>query len=64
MCLYTNKIPKNVDELDKLSHDAYLQSAQRVKHWSNNYNLYDLELKKMGKLIIKSFFKKLKNLII
>ena len=30
MCFaYTNKIPKNVEELDKLSHDAYLQSAQR-----------------------------------
>ena len=30
MCFaYTNQIPKNVDELDKLSHDAYLQSAQR-----------------------------------
>ena len=30
MCFaYTNQIPKNVDELDKFSHDAYLQSAQR-----------------------------------
>ena len=30
MCFaYTNKIPKNVSELDKLSHDAFLQSAQR-----------------------------------
>ena len=30
MCFaYTNQIPKNVNELDKLSHDAYLQSAQR-----------------------------------
>ena len=30
MCFaYTNKIPKDVDEMDKLSHDAYLQSAQR-----------------------------------
>ena len=30
MCFaYTNQIPKNVDELDKLSHDAFLQSAQR-----------------------------------
>ena len=30
MCFaYTNQIPKNVDELNKLSHDAYLQSAQR-----------------------------------
>ena len=30
MCFaYTNKIPKNVDELNKFSHDAFLQSAQR-----------------------------------
>ena len=30
MCFaYTNKIPKSVEELDKLSHDAFLQSAQR-----------------------------------
>ena len=30
MCFaYTNEIPKNVNELDKLSHDAFLQSAQR-----------------------------------
>ena len=30
MCFaYTNQIPKDVEELDKLSHDAYLQSAQR-----------------------------------
>ena len=26
---YTNEIPKNVEELDKFSHDAFLQSAQR-----------------------------------
>jgi hypothetical protein len=27
MCFaYTNQIPKNVDELDKFSHDAFLQS--------------------------------------
>jgi hypothetical protein len=30
MCFaYTNQVPRNVDELDKFSHDAYLQSAQR-----------------------------------
>ena len=30
MCFaYTNEIPKNVNELDKFSHDAFLQSAQR-----------------------------------
>ena len=30
MCFaYTNQIPKNVDELRKFSHDAFLQSAQR-----------------------------------
>ena len=30
MCFaYTNEIPKNVEELEKMSHDAYLQSALR-----------------------------------
>ena len=30
MCFaYTNEIPKTVEELDKYSHDAFLQSAQR-----------------------------------
>ena len=30
MCFaYTNEIPRSVQELDKLSHDAYLQSALR-----------------------------------
>ena len=30
MCFaYTNEVPKNVDELDKFSHDAFLQSAHR-----------------------------------
>ena len=30
MCFaYTNEIPKNTEELDKFSHDAFLQSAQR-----------------------------------
>ena len=30
MCFaYTNQIPKNVIELDKFSHDAYLKSVQR-----------------------------------
>mgnify|MGYP001190079004 FL=1 len=30
MCFaYTNQIPKSVKELDKFSHDAFLQSAQR-----------------------------------
>ena len=32
MCFaYTNKIPKSVEELDKFSHDAFLQSAIRIK---------------------------------
>ena len=30
MCFaYTNQIPTNIEELDKFSHDAFLQSAQR-----------------------------------
>ena len=64
MCFaYTNKIPKNVDELDKLSHDAYLQSAQRDQNIGQIAIAYTVWSKKKGggKLIVKEVFKKIKK---
>ena len=67
MCFaYTNKIPKNVVELDKFSHDAFLQSAQRDQKVGKIAIAYTVWSKKRGggKLIVKKFLKRLKNLII
>ena len=64
MCFaYTNKIPKNVEELDKLSHDAYLQSAQRDQNIGQIAIAYTVWSKKKGggKLIVKEVFKKIKK---
>ena len=64
MCFaYTNKIPKSVDELDKLSHDAYLQSAQRDQNIGQIAIAYTVWSKKKGggKLIVKEVFKKIKK---
>ncbi len=64
MCFaYTNKIPKNVDELDKYSHDAYLQSAQRDQNIGQIAIAYTVWSKKKGggKLIVKEVFKKIKK---
>ena len=64
MCFaYTNKIPKNVDELDKLSHDAYLQSAQIDQNIGKIAIAYTVWSKKKGggKLIVKEVFKKIKK---
>ena len=64
MCFaYTNKIPKNVDELDKLSHDAFLQSAQRDQKVGKIAIAYTVWSKKRGggKLIVKEVFKKIKK---
>ena len=64
MCFaYTNKIPKNVDELNKLSHDAYLQSAQRDQNIGQIAIAYTVWSKKKGggKLIVKEVFKKIKK---
>ena len=64
MCFaYTNKIPKNVDELNKLSHDAYLQSAQRDQNIGKIAIAYTVWSKKKGggKLIVKEVFKKIKR---
>ena len=64
MCFaFTNQIPKSVDELDKLSHDAYLQSAQRDQNIGQIAIAYTVWSKKKGggKLIVKEVFKKIKK---
>ena len=63
MCFaYTNQIPKNVEELEKFSHDAYLQSAQRDQNIGRIAIAYTVWSKKKGggKLIVKEVFKKIK----
>ena len=64
MCFaYTNKIPKSVGELDKLSHDAFLQSAMRDQKVGQIAIAYTVWSKKKGggKLIVKEVFKKIKK---
>ncbi len=64
MCFaYTNKIPKNIAELDKFSHDAFLQSAQRDQNVGQIAIAYTVWSKKKGggKLIVKEVFKKIKK---
>ncbi|WP_075521978.1 hypothetical protein [Candidatus Pelagibacter communis] len=64
MCFaYTNKIPKSVDELDKFSHDAFLQSAMRDQNVGQIAIAYTVWSKKKGggKLIVKEVFKKIKK---
>ena len=64
MCFaYTNQIPKNVEELDKYSHDAFLQSAQRDQNVGQIAIAYTVWSKKKGggKLIVKEVFKKIKK---
>ena len=64
MCFaYTNQIPKNVEELDKFSHDAFLQSAQRDQNVGQIAIAYTVWSKKKGggKLIVKEVFKKIKS---
>ena len=64
MCFaYTNQIPKNVDQLDKFSHDAYLQSAQRDQNIGQIAVAYTVWSKKRGggKLIVKEVYKKIKQ---
>ena len=64
MCFaYTNEIPKNVEELDKFSHDAFLQSAMRDQNIGQIAIAYTVWSKKKGggKLIVKEVFKKIKN---
>ena len=64
MCFaYTNKIPKSVEELDKLSHDAFLQSAQRDQNVGKIAIAYTVWSKKKGggKLIVKEVYKMIKK---
>ncbi len=64
MCFaYTNEVPKNVEELDKFSHDAFLQSAQRDQKVGKIAIAYTVWSKKKGggKLIVKEVFKKIKK---
>ena len=65
MCFaYTNKIPKNVDELEKLITDAFLQSALRDQNVGQIAIAYTVWSKKKGggKLIVKEVFKKIKKI--
>tara|TARA_B100000676_G_scaffold88663_1_gene88411 strand:- start:485 stop:1099 length:615 start_codon:yes stop_codon:yes gene_type:complete len=64
MCFaYTNEVPKNVVELDKFSHDAFLQSAQRDQNVGQIAIAYTVWSKKKGggKLIVNEVFKKIKK---
>ena len=64
MCFaYTNQIPTSVEELDKFSHDAFLQSAQRDQNVGKIAIAYTVWSKKRGggKLIVKEVFKKIKT---
>ncbi|MBD1138941.1 hypothetical protein IDH27_01255 [Pelagibacterales bacterium SAG-MED46] len=64
MCFaYTNKIPTSVDELEKLSTDAFLQSALRDQNIGQIAIAYTVWSKKKGggKLIVKEVFKKIKK---
>jgi gamma-glutamylcyclotransferase (GGCT)/AIG2-like uncharacterized protein YtfP len=64
MCFaYTNEIPKSVDELEKLSTDAFLQSAMRDQKGGQIAIAYTVWSKKKGggKLIVKEVFKNIKK---
>ena len=64
MCFaYTNKIPTSVEELEKLSTDAFLQSALRDQNVGKIAIAYTVWSKRKGggKLIVKEVFKKIKK---
>jgi len=64
MCFaYTNKIPRTVEELEKLSTDAFLQSALRDQNIGKIAIAYTVWSKKKGggKLIVKEVYKKIKR---
>ena len=64
MCFaYTNAVPKSVEDLEKMSHDAYLQSAMRDQNIGQIAIAYTVWSKKKGggKLIVKEVFKKIKK---
>src|SRR5210317_1149978 len=59
----TNEDPRSVEELDKFSHDAFLQSAMRDQNNGQIAIAYTVWSKKKGggKLIVKEVFKKIKK---
>ena len=64
MCFaFTNKIPKSVKDLDKLSKDAFLQSALRDQKVGKIAVAYTVWSKKKGggKLIVRQVFKMIKK---
>ena len=64
MCFaFTNNIPRTVDELDRLSKDAFLQSAHRDQNVGKIAIAYTVWSKKKGggKLIVKEVFKLIKR---
>ena len=64
MCFaFTNEVPRSVEELDKFSHDAFLQSAMRDQNNGQIAIAYTVWSKKKGggKLIVKEVFKKIKK---
>ena len=64
MCFaFTNKVPINVEELDKFSQDAHLQSTHRGQNVGQIAIAYTVWSKKKGggKLIVKEVFKKIKK---
>ena len=64
MCFaYTNKVPTSVEELEKLSTDAFLQSAMRDQNIGQIAIAYTVWSKKKGggKLIVKEVFKMIKK---
>ena len=64
MCFaFTNEIPKSVEELEKLSTDAFLQSAMRDQNIGKIAIAYTVWSKKKGggKLIVKEVYKKIKK---
>ena len=64
MCFgYTNEVPKTVRELDLMTKDAYLQSAQRDQNVGKIAIAYTVWSKKKGggKLIVEEVFKKIKK---
>ena len=64
MCFaFTNKIPKTVNELDLLSKDAFLQSANRDQNVGKIAIAYTVWSNKKGggKLIVKEVFKMIKK---
>ena len=64
MCFgFTDGIPKNVKELDLMTRDAYLKSAQRDQNIGQIAIAYTVWSKKRGggKLIVKEVFKMIKK---